>query len=206
MTTFSEFYGHGYETSSIPLVIVDVHEDDLWPVANNALAAKDALAVGLHPVVAVGGRTAADGRPMNVTGVVISFSAGLTIPTGRVRLNIADGYIVKNYISNIERYDGANPDAWENLPIIGQPVYVDDSAALGAGCTLSMSPLNSTNTLRNPMAGVLWYCQDEYIDEAQGGPNLNPYPDPYWTPTWSDIATEEHLVCILLANGWRELA
>jgi len=206
MTTYSEFYGHGYETSSIPLTIVDVHEGDIWPIADNAEAAKDAIAAGLHPVVAIGGRTAADGRPLNVTGVVISFSAGLTVPFGRVRVNIADGYIVKNYVSNIDGYvAGGAANSWENAPVIGQPVYVDDSTDLGAGCTLSMSPLNDANpAVANPMAGVLWYCQDEYVDVAQGGSVLA--ADAVWPLSWSDEATEEHLVCVLLVNGWRELA
>ena len=202
MTTFSEFYGHGYETSSIPLVIVDVHESDIWPIADNSgPGTKDAIAVGLHPVVAVGGRAAPDGRPMNVTGVVISFTAGLTTATGRVRLNIADGYIVKNYVSNIYGYNGNAANAWEAAPVIGQPVFVDDSNDLGAGCTLSMSEDNDAGVL-NPMAGVIWYCQDEYVDSAQGGPNASAdFP-----LSWTSDATAEYLVCILLANGWREFA
>jgi len=200
MTTYSEFYGLGYETSSGPLVIVDVHEADIWPIADNSISTtKDAIAAGLHPVVAVGGRTAADGRPLNVTGVVISFSAGLTTATGRVRLNIADGYIVKNYVSNIKEYGAID---WETAPVIGQPVYVDDSA-LGEGCTLSLSPLNSAG-LRNPQAGVLWYDQDEYIDGAQSGSRLA--ADYVWPMTWDGTENFEYLVCILLANGWRELA
>jgi len=203
MTTYSEFYGHGYETSSGPLTIVDVHEDDIWPIANNAIAAKDAIGAGLHPVVAIGGRTAADGRPLNVTGVVISFTAGLTVPFGRVSVNIADGYIVKNYVSNIDEYSGGDPNGWEAAPVIGQHVFVDDSDDLGAGCTLSMSPLNSAG-LRNPMAGVLWYDQDEYVDVAQGGSVLA--ADFGWPPEWTSDADAEYLVCILLANGWRELA
>ena len=204
MTTFSEFYGHGYETSSIPLTIVDVHEADIWPIADNSVSgAKDAIGVGLHPVVAVGGRAAVDGRPMNVTGVVISFTAGLATATGRVRLNVADGYIVKNYVSNVYGYpeNGAAANSWENAPVIGQPVYVDDSDDLGAGCTLSMSSNNEIG-VANPMAGVLWYCQDEYVDSAQGGPNA----ETDFPLEWSNIATEEHLVCVLLANGWRDLA
>lgn len=208
MTTYTEFYGHGYEQSSGPLTIVDVHEGDIWPIADNSIIAKDAIGIGLHPVVAVGSRAVgipADGRPMNVTGVVISFSAGLTTRTGRVRLNVADGYIVRNYVANVLTYTGGDgPLTFETAPIIGQPVYVDDSDDLGAGCTLSLSPLNAATTqLRNPMAGVIWYCQDEYIDAAQGGPNIDDGEGYIWTPTW-DNEYGEYDLCILLANGWRE--
>jgi len=203
MTQYDEFYGHGYETSSAPLVIVDCHEADIWPVADNSGSGiKDAIGDGLHPVVAVGGRTAADGRPLNVTGVVISFKAGLTVPFGRISLNIGDGYIVKNYVSNIKSYSGGDPLAFETAPVIGQAVYVDDSDDLGEGCTLSLSPLNDAG-VRNPMAGVLWYDQDEYVDVAQGGPILE--ADAVWPPTWLGTIAE-YLVCILLVNGWRELA
>jgi len=204
MTTYAEFYGLGYETSSGPLVIVDVHEADIWPIADNAEAAKDAIGLGLHPVVAIGGRTALDGRPLNLTGVVISFTAGLTTATGRLAINIANGYIVKNYVSNIDGYvAGAAANSWEDAPVIGQPVYVDDSTDLGAGCTLSMSPVNDADpAVANPMAGVLWYDQDEYVDSAQGGPNA----DAVWPKAWSNVATEEHLVCVLLISGARDLA
>jgi len=54
------------------------------------------------------------------------------------------------------------------------------------------------------MAGVLWYCQDEYVDVAQGGSVLA--ASAVWPLTWSAIATEEHLVCVLLINGARDLA
>ncbi len=210
MTTFSEFYGHGYETSSIPLTIVDVLEHDVWPVDDNCetgVGGKDQLAVGLHPVIAVGAtRAILDGRPKNITGVVIGFTPGLTTATGRVSINIADGYIVKNYVSNIKTYDGVAGAAngWEAAPVIGQPIYVDDSTHLGAGCTLSMSPLNNGDPaqVRNPVAGVLWYCQDEYVDSAQGGSGTaTGFP-----LSWTSDANAEYLVCILLANGWRELA
>jgi len=205
MTTYAEFYGLGYETSSAPLTIVDVHESDIWPIADNAEAAKDAIGLGLHPVVAIGGRTALDGRPLNVTGVVISFTAGLTVPFGRVAVNIANGYIVKNYVSNIDGYvAGGAANSWEQAPVIGQPVYVDDSTDLGAGCTLSMSPTNDANpAVANPMAGVLWYDQDEYVDVAQGGSVLA--ADVVWPLTWA-ASTYEYLVCVLLINGARDLA
>ena len=79
------FYGHGYECSSEPpRFTIDVLESDCWPVDDNSgSGTKDQLGNGLHPVIALGGRTAADGRPMNLTGVVISWTAGLTTATGR---------------------------------------------------------------------------------------------------------------------------
>jgi len=202
MTQYAEFYGLGYETSSGPLTIVDVHEADIWPVADNSESGtKDAVADGLHPVVAVGGRTAADGRPLNLTGVVISFAAGLTVPFGRIALNIANGYIVKNYVANVLTYAATVPDTFEQAPVIGQAVYVDDSDDLGEGCTLSLSELNEDD-VPNPFAGVLWYDQDEYVDVAQGGSRLA--VDYAWPQTWSN-SIEEHLVCVLLISGARNV-
>ena len=169
----AEFYGAlGWETSSGPMIVVQVHENDCWPVADNSgSGTKDELADGLHPVIAIGGRTTADGRPENVTGVVISVFEGLTEPLDLVQVNIATGYIVKNYVANILTYDGQGaPATFETAPVPGQPVYVDDSADLAEGVTLSMSALNEGG-LPNPLAGYLWYCQTEYADAAVGGPN-----------------------------------
>ena len=203
MTTQATFYsGASYETSSEPHAIVQVHEADCWPVHDNSLSGtKDQLENGLHPVVAIGGRTAADGRPMNVTGVVISVLEGLTEPVDLVQVDVADYQIVKNYVNNTLTYAQGAPDTFEQAPIIGQPVYVDDSATLGEGCTLSMSQFNSTGTLKNPMAGVLWYDQDEYADASVGGPNTT---SAWYAKTWAD-SIYEYEVCILLVNGWRDL-
>ena len=201
MTTYATFYsGAGYETSSEPQTVVQVHEADCWPVDDNALAAKDELEDGLHPVIAVGGRTAADGRPLNVTGVVVTVLEGLTEPVDLVQLDMADGKIVVNYVSNILTYAQGVADTFESAPVIGQPVYVDDSAALGAGCTLSLSQFNSTGTVRNPMAGILWYAQDEYADASVGGPNTSAG----WPMSWAETVYE-YAVCVLLINGAREL-
>ncbi len=200
MTQYDEFYGPGYETSSGPVVIVDVLEADIWPVADNSESTtKDAVGDGLHPVVAVGGRTAADGRPLNLTGVVISWLAGLTVPTGRIALNIANGYIIKNYVANVLTYAATIPDTFETAPVIGQAVYVDDSDDLGEGCTLSLSELNEDD-VPNPFAGVLWYDQTEYVDFGQGGPNI----DALWPKTWAN-SYDEKLVCILQINGARDV-
>jgi hypothetical protein len=193
--------GTDWQQSSGPIVNVEVHEADLWPVDDNSFVlSKDALADGLHPVVAVGGRTAADGRPLNVTGVVMKFEPGRTTATGIAVLNIADGMIVRQYVSNITAYSGTAPSAYETAPIVGQPVYVDDSQALPAGVTLSMSPLNGHGALHNPMAGVLWYCQNEMANAEMGGARS--------TPTFDHTLPEgtEQEYCVLLINNTRDLA
>ena len=195
MTT--EFFsGSDWEQSSGPWTNIQVHEADIWPIADNSIAAKDALEDGHHPVVAIGGRTAADGRPFNLTGVVVSFLAGLTTPTGIAVVNIADGMIVRQLVANIL----AHPATYETAPVVGQPVFVDDSAALGAGVTLSMSELNSAG-LHNPLAGYLWYCQDEYADAAAGGPNTAATFDGTLA---NSLVQQEY--CVLLINAGRELA
>lgn len=191
------FSGTNWQQSSGPHVMVDVHEANIWPIADNSISGtKDALAAGLHPVVAVGGRTAADGRPLNLTGVVTGFLAGLTIPVGIATINIADGVIVRQYVNNLF----AHPSTFETAPIPGQPVYVDDSAALGEGVTLSMSPLNSAG-LRNPHAGYLWWCQDEMANAIAGGARTAATFD-------NELADEEveQEYCVLLVNNGREFA
>ena len=196
------FEGTNWEQGSGPITIVTVHESDCWPVADNSgSGTKDALAAGLHPVIAIGGRTAADGRPLNVTGVVTSFTAGLTVPLGIVRVNIADGMIVRQYVANVLSYAQSVPDSWETAPVPGQPVYVDDSNDLSEGVTLSMSQFNDTGTLRNPLAGYLWYCQDELADAAVGGPNALSTFD--GTLLGSFVEQE---YCVLLINAARELS
>jgi hypothetical protein len=202
MPSVTEFYDDStFQQSSEPHTIVCVQEEDTWPVDVRAEAAKDQLAPGLHPVVAIGGMTAADGRPLNVTGVVISYAgAGSGAATDRVCINIADGVIVRQYVSNIFAYSGEAPSAWETAPVVGQPVYVDDSADLSAGVTLSMSPINHAG-VRNPMVGVLWYCQDEIADGFAGGGRAASTFD----STLPEETTEQ-VYCVLLVNGWREFA
>lgn len=202
MVQYATFYsGAGYEQSSEPQTVVQVHEADVWPVHDNSgSGTKDQVDNGLHPVVAVGGRTAADGRPLNVTGVVITVLEGLTEPVDLIQLDIADGKIVRNYVANVLTYAAGVPATFEQAPAIGQPVYVDDSDDLGEGCTLSLSPLNDAD-VKNPMAGVLWYCQDEYADASVGGPNTSSD----WPMTWA-ATIYEYDVCVLLINGARELA
>jgi len=206
----TEFYGSDtserYEQASGPIVSVQVHEADVWPVYDNAATTKDSLLDangnynGVHPVIAIGGRTAADGRPLNLTGVVMDVTPSSTLAESLARVNIADGMIVRNWVANVLTYSGTTPATFETAPVIGQPVYVDDSEALAAGVTLSMSPLNEDG-LKNPCAGQLFYCQDEYADDMVGGPNA---------AATFDSALSNSLVqqayCVILSNGWRDLA
>lgn len=158
-----------WQQSSEPCTIIDVLESDVWPVDDNSgSGTKDQLGNGLHPVVAYGGRTTADGRPANLVGIVSSWTAGLTTATGRVRLDIAKGKIVYNWVANVLTYAAGVPATFEQAPVPGQPVYVDDSDDLGEGVTLSMSPLNDAG-VANPQAGWLHYAQDEMPDSAYGG-------------------------------------
>jgi len=154
---------------------------------------------GVHPVVALGGRTAADGRPINLTGVVVDVTPSSTLAESQVRVNVADYMIVRNYVANVLTYSGTTPASFETAPVPFQPVYVDDSQALGAGVTLSLSDLNEDG-LENPVAGHLIYCQDEMADDMVGGARA---------ATTFDSALSNSLVqqvyCIVLSNGWRDL-
>ena len=192
--------GTNWEQSSGPIVSRDALESDCWPVADNSgSGTKDALAEGLHPIIALGGRTAADGRPLNLTGVVTSFQAGGTTATGRVRVNIADGMVVRQYVANVLTYSGT-PATFEQAPVPFQPVYVDDSDDLSEGVTCSMSPLNDGG-LRNPLAGYLYYCQDELADSSAGGARS--------AATFDTVLANslvEQSYCVLLINAARELA
>ena len=189
------FSGTNWQQSSGPEVDRKWHEVDLWPIADNSIeGTKDELADGLHPVVAIGGRETT-ARPENLTGVVKTYNADATIAV----VNIADGAVVRQWVSNILTYSGGVPNSWETAPVIGQPVYVDDSAQLGKGCTLSLSPLNSADTA-NPLAGYLFYCQDEYQDYEVGGPNVASDWVIGSLPEWDDDPGNEYEVCVLLTN------
>lgn len=192
--TYAEFLsGPNWQDSSGPMCNRLVEEPHMWPIDDNALGAKDVLADGHHPVIAVGGRTVADGRPNNVTGVVISYDAHADMAV----VNVANCVVVRAYVSNILDYDEqGNSDTWEDAPALGQPVYVDDSDDLGAGCTLSMSDDNEDG-LANPLAGYLWYCQDEHVDSGVGGPqSACTFP-----LSWDDDEDNEYLVCVMLTNA-----
>jgi len=188
--TYATWYaGTDWEQSSGPFCNRKFAESDLWPIDNNALGAKDVLADGDHPVVAISStRTTADGRPQTLTGVVVSYDAVALIAV----VNVAHCVIVRDYVSNIDGYNGAVSNSWEAAPIIGQPVYIDDSADLGAGCTMSMSAANSAGDA-NPLAGWLMYCQDEYYDRYISGAGQSAV-----SFDWDTDEDNEYLVCVLL--------
>jgi hypothetical protein len=196
MTAPNTFYeGTNWEQSSEPLLVVDVQESDCWPVSDNSgSGTKDALDEGLHPVIAIGER-AAPARPFNMTGVVVSYvGAGTGTGTDRVMVNIARGAIVRQWVSNILTYS-TTPATYETTPTVGQPVYVDDSAYLSEGVTLSMSPLSTAGT-ENPLAGWLWYCQDEIADGVAGGARTSATFD-----TSLPNSETEQEYCIMLSGG-----
>jgi len=95
---------------------------------------------------------------------------------------------------------GGAPNTYETTPQVGQPVYVDDSADLAAGVTLSMSPLNY-NDLENPLAAHLWYCQDELPDGYAGGLRAASTFD---TTLANELVEQEY--CVRLTSAMRELA
>jgi len=193
MTKYTVWYtGTDYQQSSGDPCHVKVQEPHIWPIDDNAIAQKDVLADGDHPVVAIGGRTAADGRPQNLTGVVLSYDASAT----QAVIDVCPSRIVRSYVSNILTYDQGAPATWEAAPALGQPIYVDDSDDLGAGTTLSMAAANTAG-VANPLAGYLFYCQDEYADSGVGGANAtDAYPR-----SWTADADGEYLVCVLLSNA-----
>ena len=191
--------GPDWECTSGPIITRDYASTDLWPIGTNGArdgSAKDALEEGLHPVVAIG-PNAANGtksyRPRNLTGVVISYNEDADI----AQVNVADKVCVKNYVANVTSYSGGDP-VFTTTMNIGAPVYVDDSPDLGLGVTLSLSPLNDNNS-PNPLAGYLFYCQDEYVNTGVGGPNI----DAVWPKTVAGTLTESEY-CILLVNDYGE--
>lgn len=184
--------GTDWQGSSGPYVNVQVALADLWPEGLNSesdgAGDKDILADGLHPVLAIGGQTANDGRQVDsLTGVVVHY-----YDTGLVQMNVARGMIVKAYVASVLTYTQRGAATFETAPIIGQPVYVDDSDPLSSGVTLSLSALNNDG-VANPLAGWLWYGQDEYLDGGVGGENLSAI----WPLTWDDELTENEVWILL---------
>ena len=111
-------------------------------------------------------------------------------------MNLADKVVVRNYVANVLTYTGT-PATFDTSMAIGEPVYVDDSAALSACVTLSRSPLNDANQA-NPLAGYLFYCQDEYLDGGIGGPNLSAL----WPKVLTNALHQDEIYCILLVNDY----
>jgi hypothetical protein len=168
---------------------------DLWPhgaASEIGGGSKDVLADGLHPVLAVGPKAQ---RPKNLTGVVVTYNATLD----RAIMNMAEKVCVKQYVANVLTYtteDAGAPATYDTSMAIGEPVYVDDSDALGAGVTLSRSPLNSAGSA-NPLAGYLFYCQTEYDDSGIGGAEASAS----WPKTVAESLVEAEY-CVLLTNDY----
>ena len=143
------------------------------------------------------------GMPSVKRGVISSKERG---PPGHVlgiwcnQPDKACGWKMSSYLSNTLTYANDVPSTFEQTPVVGQPVYVDDSNDLAEGVTLSMSPLNDAD-VENPLAGHLWYCQDEIADGQVGGARATATFD-------TALPTEEteQEFCVRLAAGFRELA
>ena len=148
---YTEFYGEtDWQASSGPILsrqfawlngaegVLGV--GDIWPVGqvscSDVTTDKDDLADGLHPFVAIGSPIVLtdrhDQRPHNLVGVVISYNA----TAGLVQINLAPGFCALAYVCNILDYSGHNtPSAWDAALMPGEPVFIDDSPNLAAGCT-----------------------------------------------------------------------
>ena len=170
----TEFYkGTDSEGSSGPIIPRNVQSDDCYPHSTN-VAGKDVLANGLHPFQAFGSQAAADGRGvLQKCGVLITYNATIL----RGVFNVAPGSIYRQYVLNTLTYNGGVDATWDATFDIGQPVYVDDSAAanITAGVTLTLSPNNDAG-LVNPHAGWLWYDQTEDESAGVGGANADAWP------------------------------
>jgi hypothetical protein len=182
--------GSDWEQSSGPIIARQFAAADLWPHGLNSesdgAGDKDILADGLHPVLAIGADKT--NRPRHLTGVVMTYTNA-----NLVTLNLADKFVVRNYVANIVSY---GPTVYDQSMAIGEPVYVDDSTALSSGVTLSRSPNNNLGAA-NPLAGYLYYCQDEFYDSGVGGANA--------AAVWPKVLTNElheNEYCIMLVNDF----
>lgn len=196
-------HGTDWEQSSGPICPRYFEAADLWPHGTGAMGEidggdKDTLALAsttqaeLHPVLAIGPKAF---RPKNQTGVVVKYESA-----SKVLLNVAHCFIVPQYVSNITGYDGGgNGNAWNASIDAGTPVYVDDSGPLSSGCTLSLAQTNESAS-KNPLAGWVTYCQDDYLDSDFGGLHSTaglPY-------TAAAATDEEVLMCVELTpySAW----
>ena len=180
-----EFYtGTNWEQSSGPLCTRAFQSNELWPTT---AAGKPALAAGDHPVLAVGDKSF---RPNCLTGVVVTYDAVALI----AQLNIASGFVVRQYVANATAYTGTSVTGWSAGIDIGDAVFVDDSPVLPAGVTLSFAATGDIGA--NPLAGYVYRCQDEYVDSYISGPNTSDtYPISVAAAT--TVYTE---LCILLVS------
>jgi len=191
----SEFYsGTDWQQSSTPSLPRKVHRqanddtDLLWPQGGNW----DALADGLHPVLAIGRKA---NRSRCITGVMMAYDSDTEI----AMMDVADKKIVRAYVANIAGYSQAGTaNSWQNTIYPGDPVFVDDDAAVygaGAGVTLTFSPTNGAGE-NNPLAGYVFWCQDEYEDNDVGGPNTTQDIN---QPA-ADDTTEVLTLCVMIVN------
>jgi len=172
MSNTTEFYfGTDWESSSGPILSRQFPVTDLWPQGVTAgwcksdNSACDILADGLHPFLAIGPKAL---RPINMVGVVMTYNATADL----AQVNIAPGFVAKAYVANVLTYGGGNPNTFDQSLAIGEPVYIDDSDALADGVTLSRSPAND-DANNNPLAGYLFYDQNDYSNFYIGGPNAS---------------------------------
>ncbi len=180
--------GTDWQGSSGPMITRNVQSDDCYPHSTQGPAAKDVLADGLHPILAIGNDAVLEGRDHDqAVGVMVTYNVDIL----RGVFNVAPRWIGRNYnVANVLTYSGGNPDTFETSLQIGMKVYVDDSADLANGVTLSLSPLNE-NDLVNPWAGWLWYDQTEDEDIGVGGANVDAWPK---TALGSLVYTEANIM------------
>lgn len=162
---------------------------DLWPVGSGD--GKDVLENGHHPILAIGPETAADGRPRQPVGVVVSYNSD----SAQVVMDICQGKLVKAYLTNITGYSGGDANAWESSINFGRVCYVDGSDDLPAGVTLSLSAADDAG-VANPMAGWVWHDPDNLDDTGIGGGNSAVLP-----LSVSGAATVTSTVTIMLAGN-----
>jgi len=180
-----------WEQSSGPILPRQYPVGNLWPLGLASEIGggnKQVLVDGIHPPVAIGLK--AD-RGNNLTGVVLTYNALGDL----AQVNIAEGFITRQWVANILTYNGGNPATWAAAFNIGAPVYIDDSADLSAGCNLSLSPLNSAGSA-NPFFGYLIYAQDEYVDHGVGGAGVAAV----WPVTGDNAHTLEVLLTVMHVN------
>jgi len=191
MPTTAFYSGTDWQQSSGPFCNRYYQLADLWPQGTGSMGEidggdKDILAAGLHPVLAIGAKA---NRPRNLTGVVVDYDGDQ-----RVLMNVSHCMIVRQYVANILTYSGGAAATWDSSIEAGDPVFVDDSGPLAAGVTLSRAQTNESTT-RNPLAGYIMYCQDDYDDTDYGGRNAYGGGLPLSADTDS---TEYVLACVLL--------
>jgi len=165
--------GSDWQGRSGPYQNVNVIEADLWPVG--AADGRDELEDGHHMFFAIG---PVANRALNIVGVSVSYNDD----ADRCVMNVAPSFIAKAYVCNITGYAGAVANAWAAALNFGDPVYIDDSAEVGLGCTLSRAGSNSA-AATNPKAGYVWRAADEEPDTGIGGGNTDPYPKSFSTAT-----------------------